>query len=357
MNILHFAIENFARIPFNLVQSERKMGHHSILVTPYKPKYHFDDEDYCLYLPFVANTFLARFKQLIKYDRVNRSNNRSSQGERIVNWHPGSTFNQFLFWIRDLIWEKKTRKFLNKIDIGTYNLLVLDGGAGFLRSGKIVKELKSKGMKVMITYCGSDFRSRGPIAHIEKLADYRLTFEHDHHVLDPTLDFYFAPYSFPDYYTPKPTVNPGKIRIGHAPTSRLVKGTGKILEILNEIKRDYPIEIILIENKSHKEALILKESCHIFIDNIGEIGYGINSLESLYMGIPTAVQIMPDLEKLIPGHPFININMDTIKEKLIQLIEENTLREHYAKMGKKWVLEHHNSDKIAHKLLEKINDN
>lgn len=356
MKILHFAIENYARIPFNIVTSERKLGHQSFLLIPYKPKYYFQDEDYCLNLPFVGGGGLSKVKRFLKYDRMNRSNIRSSAKKKHIEWHPGSKFNQLLFEIRDLLWERKIRRFLDKIDIKSFDLLVLDGGSGFLRSAKIVKELKSQGLKVMITYCGSDFRSRGPIPVIEQLADYRLTFEHDHQILDPTLDFYFAPYSFPDYYTINSSLKRETLKIGHAPTSRMVKGTDLILETLTEIKKDYPIEIILIENKPHKEALALKESCSIFIDNIGEIGYGINSLESLYMGIPTAVQIMADLEKLIPDHPFININKNNIKAKLIEVIKSSKLRDQYAAKGKQWVLKYHNSDNITKTLLEKIND-
>lgn len=354
MKILHFAIENYARIPFNLVKSEKKLGHQSYLAIPYKPKNHFMDEDYCLNLPFIGSSILHFLKRLTKYKRLSNSNTRAILNNH--TWNPENSLNQFLFSLRDLIWGQKVRDFLKKIEIESFDLLVLDGGAGFLRNGKIVKELQKKGLKILITYCGSDFRTRGPIQEIERMADYRLTFEHDHNALDPSLDFYFAPYSFPDYYKPKPIIEKETIRIGHAPTNRLAKGTDAIIEALYEIKKRHQIEIEIIENQPHEKALSLKNSCNIFIDNIGEIGYGINSLESLYMGIPTAVQIMPDLEELIPDHPFININKDNIVQKLTEVIESNKLRNEYSLASRNWVLKYHNSDKICQKILEKIYD-
>lgn len=353
LKILHFAIENFARIPANMVWAEKQLGHESYLAIPFKPAHYFADEDFCLNLPFIGNRSVFELKKLIGYKHFSDSNKRKKLMPGSGAWQAGNPFYKFLFDLRDKLWEKKVRRFLNQIKIESFDLLVLDGGAGFLRNGKIVQELKKRGLKILITYCGSDFRSRGPIAAIEKVADYRLSFEHDHKIMDPSLDYYLAPFRFPAYYTVKPLQENRQIRIGHAPTNRMAKGTETILTILNDLKKKHAIEIVLIENKTHTEALTLKNSCDIFIDNIGEIGYGINSLESLYMGIPTAVQIMPDLEQYLGDHPFVNINENNLSTKVVELVNSPLLRAQYAKKGKKWV-ERHNPLKITKEILGKL---
>ena len=106
-----------------------------------------------------------------------------------VNW---------LIGLRDNLWENKVRKFLKEINIESFDVLVLDGGAGFLRSGKIIQELKQQGINVVVYYCGSDFRTRGIIRCIDNLADYRFTFEFDHTLIDNSLPFLFAPFKLPE---------------------------------------------------------------------------------------------------------------------------------------------------------------
>jgi hypothetical protein len=171
--------------------------------------------------------------------------------------------------------------------------------------------------------------------------------------LDDTLPFLFAPFQLPRGVENLHQTN-DKVRIGHAPTKRKVKGTHIILGVLSLLKEKYPIEIVLIENLPYKEALNLKTSCDIFIDSIGEIGYGINSLESLAMGIPTAVEILPDFEELLGKHPLINISASNMDETLIPYIEKEQLRSELGIRSKEWVRQIHNPIDIAKNILDNI---
>lgn len=352
MKILHFAIENFARIPANLVAAEREAGHTSHLLIPFVPNTYFADEDFCLNLPFTGKD-LSGIKKILGYGRISDSNKRKGTPHGQNNWQ-AKGLTKWLFSFRDRLWAPKIKRFLNQIEFDSYDLLVLDGGAGFLRNASLIKQFKKAGKKILITYNGSDFRSRGALPNVEALADYRLTFEHDHIVMDPTLDFYFAPFKMPAY-TQNPLLKKQNIlRIGHAPTNRLAKGSDIIINTLRQLENSHAVEMVLIENKPHKVALELKASCDIFIDNIGEIGYGINSLESLSMGIPTLVQLMDDFLPYIPNHPFININDQNLREKLVQLIEDEALRAAYGQKGPAWVLKTHDYKTISQKIIDKL---
>jgi len=354
MKILHFAVENFARVPEAFVRAERQLGHESLLMTLYPTRHAFDDGAVCLNMPFVGGGFPAHLKSLLQGRSAEELSNRRRTGlAGVPVWEPGNGFKQKLFDLRDRIWESQIRKRLKSIDIDSYDLIYLDGGAGFLRSGKIVSELKAAGKKIGVTYCGSDLRTRGIIPSVDALADARFTVEFDHALLYPKAQFLFFPFRMPPVNCPAPTPG-GRIRIGHAPTNRAVKGTDDILSELEAMKQDYPIDIILIENLPHAEALELKASCQLFIDNIGELGYGINSLESLAMGIPTAVQLLPDFEAVLGDHAFIPIEKGGIARALIPYIESTKKRKALGEKARAWVSEKHDAVKIVQEMLRRF---
>ncbi len=353
MKILHFAVENYARVPATLVKAERKLGHDSYLVTLYKTFQRFDDEDFCLDLPFVATDYLKFWKRLSSPQKSTLTNRRRQIINRPPVWTPANVVDGVMFKARDFIWEGRVRKFLQAIDIESFDILFLDGGVGFLRSGKIVRELHKKGTRIMVCYCGSDLRTRGIIPAVDELAEHRFTFEFDHTLLYPGLKFMPFPFELIEFE--KPVQNYcDKIRIGHAPTNRYAKGTEAILKQIEVLQKKYPLEIVLIENLPHGGALKLKASCDIFVDTIGELGYGVNSLEALAMGIPTAVEILPDFEAVLGEHPFINVSADTITDKLTPFIESVDLREEWGKKGKEWVKRKHDPVHVASQILAQI---
>ena len=353
MRILHFAIENFARVPGNLVRAERELGHDSFLITLYPSRFKFHDEDICLNLPFVANPLASAAKRLVGRKKPVMTYRRRKAGGEVPVWSPKNRIEkQFIAW-RDGIWEKKVRKVLQDIQADTYDLLVLEGGAGFLRSGRIVRELGAGGMPIALLYCGSDFRTRGVIPAVEAIADFRFTVEHDHTLMDPGLHFLYFPFRLPEM--PKlEKLHDGPIRIGHSPTNRVVKGTGQILAQLEVLQSGHDIEIVMIENLPYAEALALKQSCHLFVETIGELGYGISALEALAMGIPTACQILPDFEHLLGEHPFINVDATSIAAKLEPFIQSAELRKDRGEKSRNWVENRHDPRAVAgamHKVM------
>ena len=219
MNILHFAVENYARVPEGLVRAERELGHQSRLVTLYPTRRRFDDGAICLNMPLVGSAQLDTLKGwLQRNDQPVMSNRRRDDLSGPPVWHPGKGLRKALFDLRDELWEPRIRRVLKQLDIDAVDLLYLDGGAGFLRSGKIVKELKAAGKALGVTYFGSDLRTRGIIPQVDSLADARFTMEFDHSLLYPAAEFLFFPFrltEMPDIGPKKP----GPVRIGHAPTN------------------------------------------------------------------------------------------------------------------------------------------
>ena len=154
---------------------------------------------------------------------------------------------------------------------------------------------------------------------------------------------------------PQPRNN-NVLKIGHAPTRRSAKGSDRILQALHRLRRRHAFEIVLIENLPFEQAMRLKAGCDLFIDQIGELGYGVNSLEALSMGIPTVVELKEDFESFLKPHPFLTVHSATLEVDLERWIMDKQARDKAGVYGIKWVNERHAPDKVSARILQKLFD-
>ena len=350
MKILHFAAENFARVPANLVRAERALGHESLLMTLYPSAHRFNDEDICLNAPFVKTPAVRSLKKFLHPRTPAPGSVRRSAEQSPPVWKPANPLSDRLFRLRDRIWAPRIRRALKSIGIESFDVLFLDGGLGFFRNDTLVRGFRERGMKIVVGYYGSDLRTRGIIPEIDALADYRFTMEFDHTLLYPGIDFLFYPFRLPPF-PPRPRPRDGRIRIGHSPTNRVVKGTDVILEQLVLLQKTHPVDIVLIEGLPQPEALSLKSTCDLFVDQIGELGYGVSGLEAMAMGIPAAAEILPDFEAVLEDHPIINVSRESIAEKLTPFLQTEAVRRERGETCRAWVERTHDPIVVAAKIL------
>jgi hypothetical protein len=350
MKILHFAIENFARVPANLVRAERELGHESLLMTLYPSSHGFHDEDVCLDAPFVKTPAVRFAKKFIHPRAGVPVRMRRSGGQGPPVWKPANRLSDILFRLRDRLWAPKVRKALDSIGTETVDVLFLDGGMGFLRHDTFAAAIKAGGAKIAVGYYGSDLRTRGILPEIDGLADYRFSMEFDHTLLYPGIDFMFYPFRLPPF-NPRPQAKDGFLRIGHSPTNRAAKGTGLILAQLSLLRERFPLKIVLIEKMPQEEALSLKSTCDLFVDQIGELGYGVSGLEAMAMGIPTAAEILPDFEAVLADHPIINVSASSIAETLTPYLKSESLRRELGEQARAWVARTHDPVAVSSKIL------
>ncbi len=244
MKILHFAIENYSQIPALLVREERQAGHESTLIVLHDNKRSYDDDHIVLNLPFVGTNALTWFKKTVIKQKRTITNKRRGLPKSTIAWQPKNGIEKNLITLRDFIWEPKIRAVLKKIDVQSFDAIILDGGAGFLRNGKIIRELQASGKKIICCYYGSDFRTRGIIEPVDSIADAHFTFEYDHTLMRPEIQFLYFPFDAGPL--PERTINKSnKIKIGHAPTNRAAKGSDKILSALENLKKIIPLKLFL----------------------------------------------------------------------------------------------------------------
>jgi hypothetical protein len=358
MRILHIAPENVAGVPGTFARTEQQMGHESRLVT-LSPDRRGYPEDHCLQLPLFNAGIVRWCKQLVSDPRRLQVSHQPPPPEsRPPVWRPGSFLETALITLRDSLWNRTVQRALPELQLDTWDIIQLDGGLGLLRDGRYVRALKAQGKKFIITYLGSDLRTRGIVPHIDSLADLRVTVEFDLRDYYPGILYIPTPF---DALTVPRVEQPSteRLRIGHAPSVRAAKGSDQILAVLHKLAAELPIEMELIEGVSHSEALQRKGRCHIFIDQIGVLGYGVNALESLAMGIPVCTCLAPGFSEYCPDHPFIEVTETTLEARLRELIADESLRHAKAAEGALWVRKFHDPQRgiqtMHKKLVERTN--
>ena len=349
MRILHIAPENFAGIPIRLVKAERNLGHDYRLITMMKSPQGYE-EDICLELPLLRNSFFPTLRSIFSSTTVVDSAKRKISKRH--SWKPSTSFHTLFHKCRDFFWEAKVKSTIEQLGgLDSFDVIIADGGHDLF---KIKEYISTSKTHLFCIYYGSDFRTRGVFEHIQSKSMANFTFEYDHTLIDPSMDFLYFPYDIPLEFSFPEEKN--EFIISHSPTNRKAKGTDRILEVLVQLSSEFTFRIDLIEGVSYQESLRRKAQSSLFIDQIGELGYGVSSLEALSLGVPTAVELLPDFERHLGKHPFYVLHSNTLIDDIRKTLHSIQKNEYNVQMGIQWVKDIHSTSKIVERYLEKIND-
>lgn len=335
--------QNYTGILTLYVRGHRHLGHRSRLVTFYRAK-NLYPEDICLNLPFVGPMeWLWKVKRLIRSGSLRVP--FTGTAERIF-WSP-SRAERVLMALRDLAWTPYVNRASVKYGLKDFDIYVLEGGMSFFRDGRDIREMKERGAHIVSNYHGLDLRMRGAIRPVWEATELHTTCEFDLYQRYEELEYLFLP--FDTSLVPPAAPVGDRIRICHAPRIRSVKGTEEIIKAVENLSRKLPVELVLIENMPHARALELKATCHIAVDQVaaGDMGYGVNSLETLSMGICTVTSLSRAYTDFIPDHPFAVAGPRDLEKVLGDLASDPELRERYAAAGPPWIRKTHHWKTVA----------
>jgi glycosyltransferase involved in cell wall biosynthesis len=149
----------------------------------------------------------------------------------------------------------------------------------------------------------------------------------------------------------------GRPRIVHAPSDGGIKGTPMILSALEQLKTRYDFDLILVEKKTHEEALALYRSADIAIDQVLAGWYGGFAVEMMAMGKPVACYIREQDMKFVPPAmrdemPILQIDPGRLVDDLAAILERRAEWQNVGKRSRRYVERWHNPDRIAEAMLD-----
>jgi glycosyltransferase involved in cell wall biosynthesis len=348
MKILYIAAEHVSGT-LSLFQAEhRRRGDDCRFVTFWHSRWDFPD-DICLNLPFMPDkSWVLAVRRLAKLTRP--ANRRNAAEQERPDWSP-SAIERVLFNLRDRILWPRIARAIREHSLYDFDIVHLDGGLDLTRDARFAREMVRRGKHVVSFYHGSDLRNRGAVPAADALAELRLTCEWDLIELDPRLKYLYLPFdtaAYPDreyrFHSP--------IRICHA-TRNPHKGTAFVERAVADLAKNHKVELVLLVNLPHEEALRRKSECDIFVDqltNEGGWGYGMSSVEAFAMGMPVVTNIPQQMASHLGPHPFVHATPQSIREVLAGLIADEAECRALAAQGRKWVRATHDVHSVGDKL-------
>ena len=322
-------------------------------VTFFKSPKNYED-DICLNLPmnFTKPLLKSLRHNFYKLYRGKLGYHKEKDGYPPI-YSPEGMLDNLFFKFKDKLNEKRIYSIIAENDLMNYDIYHLESGIGFFKDSRIIQKLAKNGKKIVCHFHGEDLRTRGVIPEIDKISNLNLTNEVDLLDKHPNINYIFLPFETRTYI-PKTKLNE-KLTISHAPTNRYYKGSNIIIPICNKIAKKHNVEFKLIENLSHSEAMKIKSQSDIFIDQIGDKGgwgYGMNSVESLSMGICTLTTMNEKYQQFIPDNPFVNVDENNLEFELEKLILSSEKILEKGKEGKNWVEKYHDIESVGKQLYK-----
>ena len=353
MKILYISPENTVGTLTLWKKEHEKRGNECRTITFFQSPKSFED-DICLNLPFnFTRPAMANIRNKIyQFYRGGSGYFREKKGYPPV-WKPEGFLDRSFFKIKDLLWMPIVYKAIKKYKLDNFDVYHFESGIDFLKNESFVKNLKKKKKIISSSYNGEDLRSRGVMPFINRVSHLNLTNELDLLEKHPNINYLFLPFET-SRFNRKSRLNQ-KLLVGHAPTNRYYKGSNHIIKVCEKLKTQGKIEFDLIENVTNEEAINRKNELDIFIDQIGDKGgwgYGMNSIESLSMGICTLTEMNKYYEDFMRDHPFVNINEKSLEKVLTDLIRDHEKVLLKGSQGKNWVGKHHDISKVGDELYK-----
>lgn len=324
-------------------------GHECRYVTFFPASSGFE-EDICLHLPLMPDTPFIRKLKNVFYRRSPEMRGVSPRGGYPPVWRPGTAAEAVFFFLRDRLSAPRIQRAIHRYDLDKFDVYHLEQGLDFFRDAHFVRRMKSRGAKIVCFYHGTDLRNRGVIPSVDQISDLNLTSELDLLDLHPRIKYLHLPFDISSYQLKTHEHHP--LIIGHAcrgPEARHFKGTDTILAVVKELERDYPVRLDFVEGLDHDDCVRRKRQWDIAVDQIADAGgwcYGMNSLETLALGIPTCTRMNPHCLAFFSDHPFVNVTPETLKAQLIKLIEDVSYRRRMGTEGRHWLERTHSLDAV-----------
>ena len=139
----------------------------------------------------------------------------------------------------------------------------------------------------------------------------------------------------------------------HAPSHRAYKGTAEIVGQLERLQRSgFKFEFRLLENTSHDEVRRQLAEADIVLDQINDAHHGMLALEGMASGCAVASGNSPQIVPIPKDRPILSVSALTLREQMVRLLTDKSLRLALAHEGRAFVEKHHQHVHLAGTVLE-----
>lgn len=139
----------------------------------------------------------------------------------------------------------------------------------------------------------------------------------------------------------------------HAPSSRAVKGTERILAALQTLEQDgVRFELRLLEGLPNEQVLSSLASADVVVDQLHLPLHGKLGLEAMASGCALATCNREDYEPTPPERPIWHIQASNVAEQLRHLLTDRPLRVRLAREARAYVERYHDRVQVANLVLQ-----
>lgn len=293
LRVLHTPV-NVGNQPWTLSRAERRLGLESDLVTNYQTWIGYPADRVLSSVgdhspSGLARRFAAGITSPFRYDVIHYYFGRS-----LLYWDDLPRLNMLPFADLHLARKLGRRIFMT--------LQGCDARQAVLSNERNAHTPCASGRCSVFEVCKStyDARRRKMIDRILPVCDraFYLNPELGHYIPGAT----FLPYANVDIDTVTPagaSINARPV-IVHAPSDPRIKGTDSILAALDAIRTEHDFELVLVQGKTHDEAMQIYRQADLVIDQVLAGWYGGFAVEVMAMGKPVACYIRDEDLHFIP---------------------------------------------------------
>lgn len=138
----------------------------------------------------------------------------------------------------------------------------------------------------------------------------------------------------------------------HVPSNPAVKGTDRVLAAVEQlISEGVQFEFKLIKNTPNAQVREMLAESDIVVDELYADTVGVLSTEAMATGNVTLVRYAPDLGLVPSDCPAVNTNINTLVDKLREVIQNRELRRKLAYEGRAFVEAHHDHVQVVKEII------
>ena len=214
--------------------------------------------------------------------------------------------------------------------------------------------LRATRRKSLFHFLGADIRERPKEQLMYGLkADARVVgsfaalrfIPYDAEVLPPGIDL--------TGYDPVPPVERERVRIVHAPSNLDKKGTQYVIDACKEL----PVDLDVVHGVRNEEALERIKTADIVVDQVLRDWHGILSIEGMALGKPVVTSLDESAVRETEEHfglkvPIVRTTKDDLVDVLRPLVDSFAERKRLGEVGRAYVEEVHDVERMTDRLLD-----